>query len=122
MQNLLCHFFFSYVKFLGMKKPLVRRSRTSEGRDSRSLYKKLWVAGKGQLISKCLFGIFNSPKKRTKNSTLLLWYLKSNCFCSFFGRIEDTKRTFRISQKKVQRFRHIFDIFLDFSEYMNFNQ
>ena len=22
--------------------------------------------GKGQLISKCLFGIFNSPKKRTK--------------------------------------------------------
>ena len=26
---------------------------------------------KGQLILKCLFGIFNSPKKRTKNSTLL---------------------------------------------------
>ena len=23
-------------------------------------------AAKGQLISKCLFGIFNSPKKRTK--------------------------------------------------------
>ena len=22
---------------------------------------------KGQLISKCLFGVFNSPKKRTKN-------------------------------------------------------
>ena len=53
------------------------------------------LPGKGQLISKCLFGIFNSPKKQTKNSTLLLWYLKSNCFHSFFGRIEDTKRTFR---------------------------
>ena len=24
------------------------------------------LPGKGQLISKCLFGIFNSPKKRTK--------------------------------------------------------
>ena len=82
---------------------------------------------KGQLILKCLFGIFNSFKKRTKkfdlttiqwylksvpkrhvslvssivpknerkNSTLLLWYLKSNCFRSFLGRIEDTKKTFR---------------------------
>ena len=50
---------------------------------------------KVQLISKCLFGIFNSPKKRTKNSTLLLWYPKSNCFRSFFVRIEDTKKAFR---------------------------
>ena len=24
------------------------------------------IAAKGQLISKCLFGVFNSPKKRTK--------------------------------------------------------
>ena len=28
---------------------------------------------KGQLISKCLFAIFNSSKKRKKNSTSLLW-------------------------------------------------
>jgi hypothetical protein len=28
---------------------------------------------KGQLISKCLFGIFNSLKKRTKDTTLLLY-------------------------------------------------
>ena len=35
-------------------------------------------------------GFFNYPKNERKNSTLLLWYLKSNCFCSFFGRIEDT--------------------------------
>ena len=31
------------------------------------------IITKGQLISKYLFGIFNSPKKRTKNSTLILW-------------------------------------------------
>ena len=45
---------------------------------------------KGQLISKCLFGIFNSSKKETKK--FVLWYLKSNCFRSFFGRIEDTQK------------------------------
>ena len=33
------------------------------------------------------------PNNQWKNSTLLLWYLKSNCVCSFFGRIEDTKKT-----------------------------
>ena len=43
-----------------------------------------WSFTKGQLISKCLFGIFNFSKKRTKNSTWLQWYLKSNCFRSFF--------------------------------------
>ena len=112
---------------------------------------------KGQLISKCLWVIFNSPKKRTKQAAkvswvdhsihkilsslqvasrwpnvklkfpwiyskfwtkvtnpskwivgplrrasrskirlyYILWYLKSNCFRSFFGRIEDIKKTFR---------------------------
>ena len=53
---------------------------------------KISIFTKGQLISKCLFGIFNSPKKRTKNLSLLLWYIKLNCFRSFFGRIEDTKK------------------------------
>ena len=57
-------------------------------------YQKMYILTnietKGQLISKCLFGIFNSPKKTNE----LLWYLKSNCFRSFFGRIEDTKKTF----------------------------
>ena len=42
---------------------------------------------KGQLISKGLFGILNSSKKRTKKLTNLLWYLRSTCFRSFFGRI-----------------------------------
>ena len=35
------------------------------------------------------------PKNEQKKSTLLLWYLKSNCFRSLFGRIEDTKNTFQ---------------------------
>ena len=43
------------------------------------------VITKGQLISKCLFYFFNSPKKN--NST----WVKSNFFVRFFGRIEDTK-------------------------------
>ena len=52
---------------------------------------------KGQLISKRLFGKYLqfSQKTNKKNLTLLLRYLKSNCFHSFFGRIEDTKKTFR---------------------------
>ena len=32
------------------------------------------------------------PKNGQKDSTLPLWYLKSNCLCWFFGRIEDTKK------------------------------
>ena len=37
---------------------------------------------KGQIISKCLFGVLNSSKKRTKTIRLKL-------------RIEDTKKTFQ---------------------------
>ena len=48
---------------------------------------------KGQLISKCLFSIFNSPKNERKNqSSLLLSYLNSICFRSFFGRIKDISK------------------------------
>ena len=36
---------------------------------------------KGQLISKCLFGIFNSPKKRTKKFNFTNMLPQSNCFC-----------------------------------------
>ena len=50
----------------------------------------LYFCPKSQLISKRLFGNFNSSKKRTKK-----FYLMLNCFSSFFGRIEDTKKTFR---------------------------
>ena len=54
--------------------------------------------GKGQLISKCLFGVFNSSKKRTKkfdSTTMVYDTSRSNCFHSFFGRIQNTKKTFR---------------------------
>ena len=34
-----------------------------------------------------------SKKNERKNSTLLLWYLKLNCFRLFWGIIEDTKKT-----------------------------
>ena len=57
---------------------------------------------KGQLISKCLFGIFNSPKKRTKKFNFTTMVPQVDFFCSFFGRIEDTKKAFR---NKVQLFR-----------------
>ena len=36
-----------------------------------------------------------SQKNEQKKLTLPVWYLKSNCFRSFFGRIEDTKKTFQ---------------------------
>ena len=51
---------------------------------------KIFEITKGQLISKCLFGICNSFNKRAKKIDL-----KSNCFCLFFGTIEDNKKTFR---------------------------
>ena len=54
-------------------------------------------AAKGQLITKCLFGVFHSPKKCTKTIRIEVCTIvvKLNLFCSFFGRIEDTKKTFR---------------------------
>ena len=54
---------------------------------------------KGQLISKCLFVIFNSPNKRTKKFDLTT--MAPNCFCSFFGRIEDTKKHFEINRHLI---------------------
>ena len=53
-------------------------------------------AGKGQLISKCPFGIFNSPKKRTKKSNFTTIVPQVELFSFvFFWRIEDAKKTFR---------------------------
>ena len=46
---------------------------------------------KGQLILKCLFGVFNSSKKRTKTIRPELYdSTEVELFRSFFGRIEDT--------------------------------
>ena len=48
---------------------------------------------KGQLISKCLFSVFYSPKKTNKNP--LTWgiiVVKLNSFVRFLEKIEDTKK------------------------------
>ena len=52
---------------------------------------------KGQLISKGLFGILNSPKKRTKKFDFTYYYDTSGqlVFVRFLGEIEGTKKTFR---------------------------
>ena len=54
-----------------------------------------WLETKGQLISKGLFGVFNSPKKRTKNVCPSRLGQNFEFSSSFFGRIEDTKKAFR---------------------------
>ena len=46
------------------------------------------VNSKGQLISKCLFGVFKFFQKTNEKIRLnywVLWYLKWTCFRSFFG-------------------------------------
>ena len=53
------------------------------------------TSDKGQLISKGLFCVFNSSKKRTKNLCPGRLGQKLKFSSSFFGRIEDTKKTFR---------------------------
>ena len=49
---------------------------------------------KGQLISKCLFGIFNSPKKRTKKVDFIP---QVKLFRLFFGESKTPKRHFEIN-------------------------
>ena len=53
------------------------------------------VTFKCQLISKCIFDIFNSPKKRTKKIDFTTMVPQVELFSSFFERIEDTKKTFK---------------------------
>ena len=50
---------------------------------------------KGQLISKGRFGILNFSKKRAKKFDLTTMMPQVELFRSFFGRIEDTKKTIR---------------------------
>ena len=59
--------------------------------------KWLSVLNKGQLISKCLFSVFNASKKTKENNSTWGTYHSSyvEFFRLFFGRIEDTKTTFR---------------------------
>ena len=55
----------------------------------------LITKAKGQLISKGLFVFFNSSKKRTENFCPRRLGQKLKFSSSFFGRIEDTKISFR---------------------------
>ena len=54
------------------------------GRELNIQYEKEIYAGKGQLISKCLFGVFNFFLKTNKNT---LYSSKKEFIHSFFGRI-----------------------------------
>ena len=51
---------------------------------------------KGQLILKCLFGIFKSPKKRAKKFDFTTMEPQVDCFCSFF--FEELKNLKEISK------------------------
>ena len=55
------------------------------------------VLGKGQLITKCLLGIFNSPKKT--NEKIQLYYGTSSriVFVRFLGELKTPKRHFEIN-------------------------
>ena len=54
------------------------------------------VVSKGQLISKCLFGVFNFLQKTNENkSTWGIIIVKSNLFVCFLEEIDDLKKTFR---------------------------
>ena len=62
-----------------------------------------------------MYGVLDSPKNRTKKINLtLLWYFRSNFFCSFFGRIEDTINSFRdlltFSTSSVEQWRQAINL------------
>ena len=57
--------------------------------------KQLKLRTKGQLISKCLFDVFNSSKNELENHNFCRSLLGQKFFVHFFGRIEKTKKTFR---------------------------
>ena len=59
------------------------------------LFFQLFHFAKGQLISKGHFGFFNSPEKRTENFCTSRLGQNFEFSSSFFGRFEDTKKTFR---------------------------
>ena len=60
--------------------------------------RNIHVISKGQLISTCLFGVFNFFKKRDKNKSTwgIRHHSRVECFRSFFGRIVGLKKSFRI--------------------------
>ena len=78
---------------------------------------------KGQLISKCPFGIFNFSQKTNENKSTwgIIRSSKVKMFRSFYGRIEDTKKsfwnylTFRTDELDVQSNKLSFGFIDEFS-------
>ena len=77
-------FDFSYVD------DFLQLHQSTESKIRKSLTRP-WTPFKGQLISKGLFGFFNSPKKRMKNICPSRLGQKLTFSSWLFGRIEDTK-------------------------------
>ena len=50
---------------------------------------------KGQLISKCLCGVSNSPKNEIENSNFWPSLLEQKIFVHFMGELKKTKMSFR---------------------------
>ena len=61
------------------------------------LFQNFMLNDKGQLISKVLFGVFNSPKKRTKNVCPSRLGQKFEFSSSFLGELKTLKRHFEIN-------------------------
>ena len=64
---------------------------------------------KDQLISKCLFGIFNSPKKRTKKFDFTTMVPQVELFSFVFGD-KTLKRHFKINWPLVYDWNHYFGL------------
>ena len=65
------------------------------GSDRGSNGNTLRVITKGQLISKCPFGVFNSPKKTTEQFDFTTMVPQVELFQLFFERLEDTEEKFQ---------------------------
>ena len=61
------------------------------------LVQKKTAGTKGQLVSKCLFVVFNSPKKQTKKIALRYHGSKLNFFVCLLGELKIPKRHFEIN-------------------------
>ena len=74
---------------------------------------------KGQLISKGFFDILHSSKKKPKKFDPTTIIPQVNCFRSFFGRIEDTKRHFEINWPLIPKLTNLNFDYL-FSDLFNY--
>ena len=62
----------------------------------KTMFMKAWLSPKGQLISKCLFGVFDSPKNEQKQLDLRYHGSKVDFFRPFLGELKTPKRHFEI--------------------------